>query len=101
MIMSMRRAGWTWPAWHTMCTKEGYVLNLKEVCPMDVAAMLRRDVQSCLWAVWTAKDEDNSLMPAPYIAPAVSQLKARGLPKHAKNAAKKVFIGGSWTMSKL
>ncbi|CAK0816522.1 unnamed protein product, partial [Prorocentrum cordatum] len=43
----------------------------------------------------------SSLKPAPYIAPAVSQFNAKGFPEHAKSAAKKVFIGGSWTMSKL
>ena len=97
----MRRAQWTWPAWHTAITKDGYELDMREVCPMDVAAMLKKDVHSKIWQDWTAADEYASLRPAPMVAPAVAQIKARGFPTHAKNAAKKVFIGGSWTMSKL
>ncbi|CAK0863646.1 unnamed protein product, partial [Prorocentrum cordatum] len=101
VIMSLKRADWAWPAWRSMRTKEGHVLNLREVCPMDVAAMMRRDIQTKLCEEWTKAPEYSSLEPAPCIAPSASQFKAKGFSKHAKSAAKKVFIGGSWTMSKL
>ncbi|CAK0824341.1 unnamed protein product [Prorocentrum cordatum] len=65
--MSMRRASWTWPARHTFVTKEGYELNMTEACPMDVAAMLRKDVQSKLWEDWTKAEEYQSLSPAPLL----------------------------------
>ncbi|CAK0830576.1 unnamed protein product [Prorocentrum cordatum] len=63
--------------------------------------MLRKDVQSTLWENWTKAEEHKSLSPAPFMAPAVAQLRARDFPKHAKNAAKKVFVGGAWTMARL
>eukprot|EP00959_Pyramimonas_sp_CCMP1952_P325037 6803428-Pyramimonas_sp.AAC.1 len=43
VIMSMRRASWIWPAWHTFVTKQGYELNMADACPMDAAAMLRKN----------------------------------------------------------
>ncbi|CAK0842595.1 unnamed protein product [Prorocentrum cordatum] len=101
VILSMRRASWTWPAWHKFVTKEGYELNMIEACPMDVAAMLRKDAQSKLLEDWAKAEEYQSLSPAPLLAPAVAQLRARECPKHAKNAAKKVFLGGAWTMARL
>ncbi|CAK0847595.1 unnamed protein product [Prorocentrum cordatum] len=101
VIMSMGRAKWTWPAWHTFVSKEGFELNMQEVCPMDIAAMVRKDVQATLWEEWTQAEELKSLSPMPLVAPAVAQLRAREFPKHAKNAAKKVFIGCAWTMEKL
>ncbi|CAK0848368.1 unnamed protein product [Prorocentrum cordatum] len=101
VIMSLKRADWTWPAWHTMRTKDGHVFNLMEVCPMDVAAMMQRDIQTKLWEGWTKAPEHSSLEPAPCIAPAVSQFKAHGFPGRAKSAAKKVFIGGIWATLKL
>ncbi|CAK0838233.1 unnamed protein product [Prorocentrum cordatum] len=81
--------------------QEGFVLNVQEVCPMDIAAMVRKDVQATLWEEWMQAEEFKSLSPMPLLAPAVAQLRAREFPKHAKNAAKKVFIGGAWTMEKL
>ncbi|CAK0809345.1 unnamed protein product, partial [Prorocentrum cordatum] len=81
--------------------KEGVELNMQEVCHMDIAAMLRKDVQATLWEEWTQAAEFKSLSPMPLLAPAIAQLRARGFPKHAKNAAKKVFVGGAWTMEKL
>ena len=39
-----------------METRQGHMLALREVCPMDVVAMLRRDVQAVRWASWTAKE---------------------------------------------
>ncbi|CAK0869555.1 unnamed protein product, partial [Prorocentrum cordatum] len=101
VVMSLKRAQWAWPAWHAVITKDGYELDMREVCPMGVAAMRRKDAQQKLWQDWTAADECASLRPAPMVAPAVAQLKARDFPKHANNAARKAFIGGSWTMSKL
>ncbi|CAK0843011.1 unnamed protein product, partial [Prorocentrum cordatum] len=101
VIMSIRRATWTWPAWHTFVSKEGFVLNMQEVCPMDIAAMVRKDAQATLWEEWTQAEEFKSLSPMPLLAPAVAQLRARDFPKHARNAAKKVFVGGAWTMEKL
>ncbi|CAK0863259.1 unnamed protein product [Prorocentrum cordatum] len=101
VTMSIRRATWTWPAWHTFVSKEGFVLNMQEVCPMDIAAMVRKDVQATLWEEWTQAEEFKSLSPMPLLAPAVAQLRARDVPKHAKNAAKKVFVGGAWAMEKL
>ncbi|CAK0804411.1 unnamed protein product, partial [Prorocentrum cordatum] len=101
VIMPMRRATWAWPAWHTFVSKEGFELNMQEVCPMDIAAMVRKGVQATLWEEWTQAEELRSLSPMPLVAPAVAQLRAREFPKHAKNAAKKIFIGGAWTMEKL
>ncbi|CAK0857903.1 unnamed protein product, partial [Prorocentrum cordatum] len=100
VIMSLKRAHWTWPTWHTVITKDGDELDMRKLCPMDVVAMLRKDVQRKPWQDWTAADEYASLRPAPMVAPAVAQLKARDFPKHAKNAARKAFIAGCWTMSK-
>ncbi|CAK0838315.1 unnamed protein product, partial [Prorocentrum cordatum] len=80
---------------------EGFVLNMQEVCPMDIAAMVRKDVQATLWEEWTQAEEFKSLRPMPLLAPAVAQLRARDFPKHASNAAKKVFVGGAWAMEKL
>ena len=52
VVMCMERADWKWPAWHTMMTRQGFMLDLREVCPMDVASMLKLDVQAVLWAAW-------------------------------------------------
>ncbi|CAK0818028.1 unnamed protein product [Prorocentrum cordatum] len=101
VIMSMRRATWAWPAWHTFVSKEGFELNMQEVCPMDIAAMARKDVQATPWEEWAQAGELKSLSPKPLVAPAAAQLRAREFPKHAKNAAKKICIGGAWTMEKL
>ncbi|CAK0878174.1 unnamed protein product, partial [Prorocentrum cordatum] len=81
--------------------EEGFVLNMQEVCPMDIAAMVRKDVQATLWEEWAQAEEFKSLGPMPLLAPAVAQLRARDFPKHARNAAKKIFVGGAWTMEKL
>ncbi|CAK0870254.1 unnamed protein product, partial [Prorocentrum cordatum] len=101
VILSMRRASWIWPAWHTFVTKEGYELNMMDACPMDVAAMLRKEVQSKLLEDWAKAEEYQRLSPAPLLAPAVAQLRAKEFPQHAKNAAKKAFLGGAWTMAKI
>eukprot|EP00959_Pyramimonas_sp_CCMP1952_P118991 2487699-Pyramimonas_sp.AAC.1 len=68
--MSPKRAQWAWPAWHTVITKDGCELDMGEVCPMDVATMLRKDVQQKLWQDWAAADECASSRPAPMVAPA-------------------------------
>ncbi|CAK0822508.1 unnamed protein product, partial [Prorocentrum cordatum] len=81
--------------------EEGFVLNMQEVCPMDIAAMVRKDVPATLWEEWAQAEEFKTLSPMPFLAPAVAQLGARDFPKHARNAAKKVFVGGAWTMEKL
>ncbi|CAK0893094.1 unnamed protein product, partial [Prorocentrum cordatum] len=59
LIMSMKRANWTCPAWHTMRIKEGYDLDYREICPIGVAAMLQRDVQAKPCEDWT-QDERQS-----------------------------------------
>ncbi|CAK0883269.1 unnamed protein product, partial [Prorocentrum cordatum] len=101
VIMSLRRAGWAWPARCTVISQDGRELDMREACPMDVAALLKKDVQQQLWEAWTKAEERESLRPALLAAPAVAQLRARDSPKHAKNAAEKAFVSGSWTMSKL
>ena len=50
--MSLRRAGWQWPAWHCYLTAGGKLLDLREVCPQDVAAMLKEDLSRKMWQVW-------------------------------------------------
>ncbi|CAK0892615.1 unnamed protein product, partial [Prorocentrum cordatum] len=82
------------------CAVDVASLGMGEVRPMDVAGMPRKDVQRKLRQDWAAADEYASLRPAPMVAPAVAQLKARDFPKHAKSAARKAFIGGGWSMSK-
>ena len=54
-IMSLRRARWTWPAWHTYVTRGGFELDMREVCPQDVAATLQEDLDWEMWAVWTSQ----------------------------------------------
>ena len=51
-LMSLRRAGWQWPAWHCYLTAGGKLLDLREVCPQDVAAMLKEDLSRKMWQVW-------------------------------------------------
>ena len=41
------------------------------------------------------------MAPAPYLQPVVAQLQAERFPKHARNAARKVVLCDSWTMSRL
>ncbi|CAK0882196.1 unnamed protein product, partial [Prorocentrum cordatum] len=88
VIMSLRRAQWPWPAWHTAIAKTGYTLDMLEVCPTDVAAMLREDVQQQLWEDLTKAEEYAGSRPAPMVAPAAAQLLARDAPEHAENAAR-------------
>ena len=49
-IMSLPRAGWCWPRWDTFRSREGLLLDLREVCPQDVKAMVLLDVEAELWA---------------------------------------------------
>ena len=101
VIMSIRRAGWTWPKWDTFLTRGGEQVNLAQVCPSDVGALLRQDVQAQLWEQWTAEPGYESLAPAPLLQPAVAQLEAKNFPRHARNAAMNVLLCDSWTMGKL
>eukprot|EP00959_Pyramimonas_sp_CCMP1952_P034502 723451-Pyramimonas_sp.AAC.1 len=73
---------------------------MTQVCPADVAALLRADVQAVLRRSWTDQDEHRSPAPAPSLQPVPAQLAARGFPKHARNAERKVALCDSWTMSK-
>ena len=59
-IMSIRRAGWKWPAWHTFISAEGWKLNLKEKCPQDVAQMLRRDLDRQVWRNWCEEQPERA-----------------------------------------
>ena len=42
---------------------------MREVCPMDVATMLKLGAQATLWEEWTAQEAFKDLAPAPYIEP--------------------------------
>eukprot|EP00959_Pyramimonas_sp_CCMP1952_P331658 6944872-Pyramimonas_sp.AAC.1 len=50
VTMSLRRAGWSWPDWRTFRTRDGHLLRLSDVCPMDVQAMLKVDLECHIWA---------------------------------------------------
>ncbi|CAK0832156.1 unnamed protein product [Prorocentrum cordatum] len=102
VIMSLRRARWTWPSWTVYCTKDGEMVDLTAVCPTDVGALLRADLRRVLWEQWTAQQPGmESLAPGPRLPPVVAQLAARAFPAHAKRAARKVVLAGAWTMSRL
>ncbi|CAK0844345.1 unnamed protein product, partial [Prorocentrum cordatum] len=101
VIMSIRRAGWTWSKWHTFLMRNGEQLNLLETCPNDVGMLLQQDLEAQLWAQWAAEPGHESLAPAPFLQPARALVVARNFPKHAKNAARKVLLCDSWAMSKL
>ncbi|CAK0864165.1 unnamed protein product, partial [Prorocentrum cordatum] len=101
VVMSMRRAGWTWPKWHVFLMRNGEQLNRMETCPNDVGMLLQQDLEAQLWAQWTAEPGHESLAPAPFLQPARAVLGVRNFPKHAVNAAREVLISGSWTMGKL
>ena len=81
VIMSMRRAEWTWPAWHAKKTGPGYVLDLRTVCPMDVAMMRKSGVQAKLWADWTCQEEYKDLSPAPFHGTSGLPAECEGLPE--------------------
>ncbi|CAK0864356.1 unnamed protein product, partial [Prorocentrum cordatum] len=102
VIMSLRRARWTWPSWTVYCTKDGEMVDLTAVCPTDVGALLRADLRKVLWEQWTAQQPGmESLAPGPRLPPVVAQLAARAFPAHAKRAARKVVLAGAWTMNRL
>ena len=47
----------------------GDLLDLREVCPLDINAMLREDLDRPLWSSWCAEaqEERGELAPRPYI----------------------------------
>ena len=101
VIMPIRRAGWSWPAWDTFCTKQAFVISMREQCTMDVIEMLARDIKAALWEGWTSDQKYEQLHPAPFIDPTREELKARGRRTHARNAARKCVIAGGWTRAAL
>ncbi|CAK0858255.1 unnamed protein product [Prorocentrum cordatum] len=102
VIMSLRRARWTWPSWTVYCTMDGEMVDLTAVCPTDVGALLRADLRKVLWEQWTAQQPGmESLAPGPRLPPVAAQLAARAFPAHAKRAARKVVLAGAWTMDRL
>ena len=103
-IMSLPRAGWCWPRWDTFRSREGLLLDLREVCPQDVKAMVLLDVEAELWARWTAQPGREQLAPMPLIAPLVTTLRrpvTDGWGPHARNAARQAVVHGPWTQSEL
>ena len=75
--MSIRRAEWTWPRYDAFRTREGYWIDLRDICPADVGHMIRKDVQAVTWKTWTSTPEYSSLAPAPLMEPIRQQLRAR------------------------
>ena len=103
-IMSMKRAGWTWPAWNVMLTRQGLRIDLHETCPMDVKAMLVEDIECQLWAARTREPDLASVSPRPLIAPIVMQLRKKYTDEwgpHAVNAARQAVVHGAWTQQEL
>ncbi|CAK0791284.1 unnamed protein product [Prorocentrum cordatum] len=79
----LAKAERTWPNWHTFITRKGELVDMTVVCPADVAALLRTDVQAVLRQRWTEQEEYRTLAPAPLLQPVVAQMAARCFPRHA------------------
>ena len=61
--MCLKQLGWTWPHHATFITASGYVINLRETCPMDVKAQAKVDSDLALWKDWADTDERKELLP--------------------------------------
>ena len=82
-------------------TKQDLLLDMREVCPRDVAAMLKMDVQATLCEEGAAQDALKDPAPALRIESVATLLKAKGYPQCVKNEARKVALCGSWTSDRL
>ena len=95
--LSLQRAHWAWPAWHCFLTRERLLIDLKHVCPMDVADMFHRDAEAVLWADWTMQQQYSSLAPGPLVRPLydlVSRKASQGWTAQHANVARKVITTG-------
>ena len=103
-VMHLGDIGWAWPRWDTFVSRDGHQMNLAEICPQDVKAMVMLDSDAALWAEWALDDAYSSLRPRPLIEPVASLIAARCTAQwttEMKNAAAAVFQGGSWTQDRM
>jgi len=102
-FMTLRRLGWSWPAWHAFRTREGVVLDLRETCPMDVGLAAKNAAELQVWRAWVAKPGRARLAPRPFLEPVRAQLAAKSAEwtPRLRNAARQLVIGGSWTQARL
>eukprot|EP00973_Karenia_brevis_P054860 7626669-Karenia_brevis.AAC.1 len=100
VLSALQRAGWSWPAWDQFLTRQGFLLNLRSVCPMDVQQMLFQDVEAVMWEKWTSQDEWRDVHPKPCIKPVISLVNRRcsqTWTEHHRNVAKSTVISGAVT----
>lgn len=105
-ILSLRRAGWSWPSFRWLGTREGLQIDLLQVCPCDVREMLRRATELMMLENWTPRlaiETGNwSLLPRPFVEPVVRLMRRRvggkWTPRHA-NAAQHAVVTVAWTQA--
>ncbi|CAK0906810.1 unnamed protein product [Prorocentrum cordatum] len=97
--MSMRRAGWTRPAWGVIRARSRLDLRLDKACPMGAQAMSKLDLEHETRAARTQEDDLESVAPRPLIAPIAAKLR-RGLEgdwgPRAARAARQAVVRGPW-----
>jgi ribonuclease HI len=97
--MQTASIGWKWPAWHTLRSKEGLLIDLRICCPQDVKAMAVRDAETVAWEGWTKAEDKRSLAPAPLTEPVQRWAKRHKFGPGPATAAL-AFTAGMWTQHK-
>ena len=102
-IMSLRRAGWKWPAWNLMLSRAGLKVQLQEMCPKDVEATIRQDFLDEQWVEWIAQPKFAPLAPRPFIEPLCQTLREKRASEggKAKNIVRSIVVSGATTQQVL
>ena len=100
-ILTARRIGWTWPAFNVFVDRSGRHINLRNVCPQDVRAMVLLDSDAALWDKWTKQPQWASLAPRPCIEPLVSLCKSSKELKTTQKAVEHIVAMGAVTQTTL
>ena len=101
-LLSARRAGWAWPAYHAFITAKGLQLDLRDCCPVDVQMMAARDWARAMWKKWTAAPERLHLASRPYIESLKELCRSRkkGTTARDRDVILKVASAGGWTQQR-
>ena len=99
--MTARRIGWKWPRYDMFIDRHGRQLDLKEVCPQDIKAMVCLDSDAAMWASWTQQEQWTVFSPRPCIDPLVRFCASARRPLQSRMAAERLVTRGAKTQSVL
>ena len=92
--MTAKELGWKWLAWQTFLSRDGLKVDVRTTCPMDVAAMAKKDAEAATWEKWVQADERRAVFaPGPLIEPVERWFRRPRRGKGAPAAAQAVAAG--------